>query len=171
MWDLREQVVQHVRADVVVDLVEHAKVAVDRGQTAAQVAPLLRGRNTFSAPRRRRVFRPFAGMRYSVRELCWDRLGPPRCRLATTRRAMWAANKLSSGVGWVCTHHKSSWHVPEARVYSLISYEQLLCDTLYPTPRRPGAREPPGRGTRGSSRRRPAGRGGAGRSPRPATPR
>ena len=45
MRDLREQVVQHVRADVVVDLVEDAKVAIDGGQAAAQVAPLLRARS------------------------------------------------------------------------------------------------------------------------------
>ena len=48
--DLREQVVQHVRADVVVDLVEDAKVAVDGGQAAAQVAPLLRIRSTSISP-------------------------------------------------------------------------------------------------------------------------
>ena len=40
--DLGQQVVHHVRADVVVDLVEDTVVAVQRRQTAAQVAPLLR---------------------------------------------------------------------------------------------------------------------------------
>ena len=41
---LREQVMHNVGADVVVDLVEHAKVPVDGGQPAAQVGPLLRAR-------------------------------------------------------------------------------------------------------------------------------
>jgi hypothetical protein len=39
--DLGEQVVHHVGANVVVDLVEDAVVAVNGGQAAAQVAPLL----------------------------------------------------------------------------------------------------------------------------------
>lgn len=38
---LGEQVVHHVGADVVVDLVEDAVVAVNGGQAAAEVAPLL----------------------------------------------------------------------------------------------------------------------------------
>ncbi len=38
---LWEQMVHHVGANVVVDLVEHAIVAVDGGQPATQVAPLL----------------------------------------------------------------------------------------------------------------------------------
>lgn len=42
MRDLGQQVVHHVRADIVVDLVEDAVVAVQRGEAAAQVAPLLR---------------------------------------------------------------------------------------------------------------------------------
>ncbi len=40
---LGEEVVHHVRANVVVDLVEDAVVAVNGGQAAAEVAPLLRG--------------------------------------------------------------------------------------------------------------------------------
>ena len=39
--DLGEEVVHHVRADVMVDVVKHAVVAVDGGQTPPHVIPLL----------------------------------------------------------------------------------------------------------------------------------
>ena len=42
--DLGQQVVHHVRPDVVVDLVEDPVVAVQRREAAPQVAPLLRMR-------------------------------------------------------------------------------------------------------------------------------
>ena len=41
MRDLREEVVDDVRADVVVDLVEDAVVAVERREATTQVAPFL----------------------------------------------------------------------------------------------------------------------------------
>lgn len=39
--DLREEVVEHVRANVVVDLVKDAIIPVNRAEAPAQIAPLL----------------------------------------------------------------------------------------------------------------------------------
>jgi hypothetical protein len=54
--DLREEVVDDVRADVVVNLVEDAVVAVERGQAPAQIAPLVAPAQTAAVALRTRAY-------------------------------------------------------------------------------------------------------------------